>query len=212
MRVSLDAVALQRFHANQMAAEEPCGPLATLIAALAANPDAALTTSDGGGVNGPELHTAITSLAAMLDARGLTLGARLSIQDTAHPLAAPLVLSGLARGLHVVLGPVEDTTRAALVVGPGPAALPFESEDGAACVADGMIETPDPLQVLRGGTLTLIVAGRAACIGADWLAEAALSLSAAVLPTEPLPGIAAFSDLLASLAAFGSARSVLIRV
>jgi uncharacterized protein YbaR (Trm112 family) len=204
--VGAAGVALQRFHANQIAAEEPCGPFAVLLERLNSGHGAMLSTSDGGSVSGPELYVAISHLTEWMRRAGLGPGKRLWIADAGHPLAVPVVLAGLAAGMAATLGPEVRPPDPDLVLGP--------LSDGAEWAVEALNEsapTPGRLRVETVGTLSMAIEGRRACFDAEALAEAALSLSAAVLPSEPLAGVAGFPELLACLTAFGSGRNVTIR-
>jgi hypothetical protein len=221
VRVSKSATSLQRFHANQIAAEEPCGPLAVLLGSLANGSHVALSTSDGGAVTADELHSAVRLLADFLDRRGLTPGRRLWIVDSRHPLAVVLSLAGLARGLDVALGRGAGRLSEDLVVGgaeidapAGTTRIAFEAEEGAESIVAVLAQpgSVDQFEILPDGRLTIALTSGQVAFQAGMLADAAMSLSAAILPLEPLDDIAAFPDLLACLVAFGSGRSVMLRV
>jgi hypothetical protein len=97
---------------------------------------------------------------------------------------------------------------------PDPELLLGPASDGAKWAIEALSEggpTPGPLRVEPAGTLSMAIEGRRACFDAEALAEAALSLSAAVLPSEPLAGVAGFPELLACLTAFATGRNVTLR-
>ena len=211
--VSADAVAMQRFHANQL----PPGSttLADFLAALPEN-GARLLASDGGEVDGSDITTTIDGIATVLAQCGAGPATALGIALQPHPLSLLVILSGLKLGCHVMLGG-GAATNLLIVDAPGredraataQIALGWAAEPGSLIHRLETLAPPPPLACRDCGRISIGVDDGSLAISADLLCEMALSL-ANTAALAPGAGIDSIEGLLACLARLGRGETLTV--
>ncbi|MBI5941343.1 MAG: hypothetical protein HY859_13040 [Caulobacterales bacterium] len=188
VKVSPNAHAMQRFHANQLPVGEPGRLLSRRLETLRDDPGPAVTLPDGACLTGGDFARAVAATVRLLEEEGLRPGDRLGLRATTDPLAFILLVAGMAAGLDIEIGvrPDGSPERALALVIPGAGEEPpvegrylrLSGDDGALAERLGPLLAADiaPPQVQAGGHLEMSLGGQWVALETALLVEASASL------------------------------------